>query len=220
MLPGILNNVSATLAHAEDMRRRTEPQRGGHKEEATHPHTTRHPVRGTHAVPFLLARRGYLVGHRMQSSQADSHNMTGIRDFTHSDNAFILLREAFTKNDLLDLCVGPRHSVLGPATLSPSLSGLGALSLVSDRGQLRSVLGPPAPIRVPPIRSESPQLRSACHPSSPRGPSSDLRATHPAPGSDPRATHPGVPFFQERTPKHTVWGNILMLALVCIRINE
>ena len=29
------------------------------------------------------------------------------------------------------------------------------------------VCGPPAPIRVPPIRSAGPQLRSACHPSSP-----------------------------------------------------
>ena len=40
--------MSATVAHAEDMRRRTEPQRGGHKEEAeaTQPHTTRHSVKG------------------------------------------------------------------------------------------------------------------------------------------------------------------------------
>ena len=44
--------MSATLAHAEDMRRRTEPQGGRHKEEATEPHATRHNAR----------QEGYLVG--------------------------------------------------------------------------------------------------------------------------------------------------------------
>ena len=53
------------------------------------------------------------------------------------------------------------------------------------------------PICAPPIRSAHPQLRSACHPSAPRAPSSDPCATHPA-----RRVH----FFQEKTPNFTVWG--------------
>ena len=51
--------------------------------------------------------------HPMQSSEPNSHNMTGVRDFTHADSAFIVLRGAFTNDDLLGpgaLCVGARRS--------------------------------------------------------------------------------------------------------------
>ena len=68
--------MSATLAHAEDMRRRTEPQRGGHKEEATQPHTKRHPVRGTHAV--------LCVGPRRSLCRAPAHATLERKPWAHS----------------------------------------------------------------------------------------------------------------------------------------
>ena len=78
-----------------------------------------------------------------------------------------------------------------------------------------------APIRVAAIRVPPTQLRA---------PSSDPRATHPvsrcqlrpmppiqprAHSSDPCPSHPArrVPFFQDRTPNLTVWGNRIELYL-------
>ena len=189
--------MSAALAHAEDMRKRTEPQRGGHKEKAAQPHTTRHPVRGTHAVPFFAGQKGLhcrtatrtdeqqqLHHHPMQSTLADGHDITGVRDFTYSHNAFILLREAFANNDLLGLCVGPRSSLCQAPPLSRclcrasalSMSGPGALSralCVRPRCSLcRSLavcVGPSA-LCVGPRRSlrrGPPPIRSALIPVSP-----------------------------------------------------
>ena len=54
------------------------------------------------------------------------------------------------------LCVGPRRSLFSS---SPDLSGWAGFE-----AQLQSAC---APIRVPPIQPPGPQLRSACHPSSP-----------------------------------------------------
>ena len=55
----------------------------------------------------------------------------------------------------------------------------------------------PATVRNPAQSSmPPPQFGAACHPSGPRAPTSERRATHPA-----RCN----PFFQERTPNLTVW---------------
>ena len=76
--------------------------------------------------------------------------------------------------------------------------------------------------RVPPfIRSADPSSHP-CHPFGPAGPQLGS-ACHPsgrAPTSHPRATHPArrAPFFQERTPKLTVWGNIYLLLYIYIYI--
>ena len=68
----------------------------------------------------------------------------------------------------------------------------------SDPRASHPVREPPARIRVPPIRSASPQLASALPPIRSAGP--QLRsARHPS--SQARS------FVQERTPKLTVWGN-------------
>ena len=105
------------------------------------------------------------------------------------------------------LCRAPALSASGPGALCVgrgpglSVSGSGALC----RGPALSVSGPNALFCVE-------ARRSVCrHPSSPRVPSSDPRATHlalRAPSSDPCATHPArhVLFFQERAPNLTVWG--------------
>ena len=86
------------------------------------------------------------------------------------------------------LCVGARRSLCrAQAPFRHSESEPGTLSVSVSGSVFRRV--PPGPA--------GPQLRSACHPSGPAGPNSDLRATHPA---------RRVPFFQERTPNLTGWG--------------
>ena len=77
----------------------------------------------------------------MQSTAADGHDITRARDFTYSDNAFILLREAFTNNNLLGLCVGPRRSLCRTPPFSRCLCRASALYR-SCRSPTLSVWGP------------------------------------------------------------------------------
>ena len=129
------------------MRRRTEPQRCGHKEETAHLHT----------ISAL---------YRSFWSPALSVSGPGAASWSRSPALSVSGSGAL-----------PALSVSGPA---PQIRVSPAPQAPSSDPRPR---GPPAPIRVPPIRSAGPQLRSACH--------------HPA---------RRVPFFLERTPNLTVWG--------------
>ena len=125
------------------------------------------------------------------------------------------------------LCVGAWRSLCRAAALSrcslcqapaPSRSlcrvcgarrSLCRLPALSASGPQALCVGPGALCRAPALSSSlCVGPGTLCWP----GPSSEPRATHPLPraypSSDPRATHPAqrVPFFQERTPKLTVWG--------------
>ena len=181
MLPGICNNMSATLAHAEGTRRRTKPQIGGHKEEAAQPHTTRHPVRGTHAVLRVWPRRSLCRAPALSRCLC---------------RASALYRSCRSPA----LCRGPALSVSGPGALC--VSGPGALPPLSVSGPdaLCVGVGPwPGGLCARLIRFREPRVHphvtrpvrgphsDPCHPSGPQGPaqivvptirsSSDLRAT-------------------------------------------
>ena len=72
------------------------------------------------------------------------------------------------------ICVGPRRSLAVCVEARPQ-----APSSDPFTHPTHPVCGPPAPIRMPPIRSAGLQLRSACHPSSP--------APSLLPGENPKA---------------------------------
>ena len=138
------------------MRTRTEPQRGGHKEEAAQP-----------------------VGERMQCSvwapgtlpclcRASTLYMAGFGARRFLCRRVVVSLSVSGSGALPALCVsGPAPQIrVSPGPHTPS----------SDPR-------PRAPSSDPhathPVRGR-PQLRSACHPSGPRASSSDPRATHPA----------------------------------------
>ena len=134
-----IRNLCTCRGHAQ-----TEPQRGGHKEEAAQPHTSRHPDSGTHAVLYVGPR------HSVPVCVGPRHSIS-----------LVLEPGAF--------CVGARRCVV----VSLSLSGPGAVCrapalcwrslcrgpllrstchLVPDPRATHPVRGPPAQIRVPPIQ--------------------------------------------------------------------
>ena len=100
--------------------------------------------RGRDTVPFLLGRRVYLVGQQQaeKSSNNFGHNMTGVRNFTHLDNALICF-EGFSGPALSvagpgALCVGPALFVSGPGALcrAPALSASGPAISASGLAKL------------------------------------------------------------------------------------
>ena len=183
MLPGICNNMSETLAHAEGMRRRTKPQKGGHKEEAAQPHTTRHPVRGTHAALCVLCRAPALsvsrlcvgprrsgpgvfcVGPRRSLSRAPALSVSrpgavcvGPRRFLYWVLALSVsgpgaLSVSGSVSDPGALCLGPRRSLCRGPALS--VSGPGALCLGPQRSLCRGPVSGPSVFCVGPRRSLS-----------------------------------------------------------------
>ena len=119
----------------------------------------------------------------------------------------------------LAVCVGPGPQLRSVCRSSrrcgpSSASALAPFVPVAQRVQLRSVLIPSAgPSSHPalPLRSAWSVVTlpapPACHPSVRPHPAMS-RAAPRAPSSDPCATRPArrVPFFQERTPNITAWG--------------
>ena len=212
-------------------------------EEATQPHTTRHPVRGTHAVPLMLARRGYLVGQQQQLSRSlcrvpalpalsvspfRCSLRRGPANFQHS----LALSLSGARRSLcraLALSVsGPRHSLTlcvrnktlarhrGHRERQGPTQTDGARAGPRHTRERHRQAGRTHPVPAGrQLRSRPPQSRSSIRvpPVQPCRRATNAVSGPPAQIRVPPIQPGAFPFFQERTPNLIVWGMNMFLTV-------